>query len=69
MKTQIDKYELEHLLEHIKNMRDCLIDAPTDFLGTGSNSAAADKESAEWYAKWQSSYISAEALIEKYIKK
>jgi len=49
----------------IELMKECLQDAPVDFLGTGSNSKASSQEELEWRDKWQGSYISAKDILKK----
>ncbi len=68
MKVEIDKYELQYLLDYVKQMKSCLQEAPIDFLGTGSDGKAADKEELEWRDKWQGAYINAETIIEDKLK-
>lgn len=68
MKVEIDKYELQYLMEYVNAMKDALRDAPIDFLGTGSNSKAADQEELVWRDKWQNAYINAKDIIETKIK-
>jgi hypothetical protein len=38
----------------LDDIETCLIEAPIDFLGTGSNGKQADKDEKEWNTKWQS---------------
>ena len=53
----IDKIKIEVAKKILNTLKECLQEAPLDFLGTGSNSKAAAQEELEWRDKWQNSYI------------
>jgi len=45
--------KLVKLEKCIEILNSCLIEAPVDFMGTGTNWKAADNEYKDWYQKWQ----------------
>jgi hypothetical protein len=49
--------DIEILCNIIELLETCLIDAPVDFLGTGSNSREADREYKSWQQKWDTAIV------------
>ncbi len=54
---------MEELIKNIEILKDCIDNAPVDFLGTGSNSRAADKEAKQWYSDSENAYKNALSII------
>lgn len=44
--------KIKQILKDLDIVERCLEDAPVDFLGTGSNLKAANKEEFEWGTAW-----------------
>ena len=53
------------VLDALADLENCLVDAPVDFLGTGSNSKAADKEEGEWRQTWERAIAELKAYVTK----
>ncbi len=66
---EVKRLSAEEFKQAIEDIDTCLMDAPVDFLGTGSDSKAAENNENEWYKKWQSAikvlreYTQPKALI------
>ncbi len=54
---------MDELIKNIEILKDCIDNAPVDFLGTGSDSRAADKEAKEWYSNSENAYKNSLSII------
>lgn len=63
MNTTIEKMKvfvpesIEVIEKAIDDIETCLVEAPIDFLGTGSNWKVADREEREWRKKWKDALV------------
>ncbi len=57
------KNTISELVKNIEVLKDCIDEAPVDFLGTGSNSRAADNEAKQWHSDSENAYKNALSII------
>lgn len=60
-KPQIGRHQLEALETYLKVLRECIEEAPIDFLGTADYDVRPEENA--WNLKWKTAYMNAENEI------